>query len=853
MTTEQDQSTTEDRPNKATSSTTDRPIASGDGRSASFAVSGPDSPATDDSNDSGPYIDDIAPRRTRDFGDLTRAGLSLLMAAVVMVFAVYLGGMTRGVESDAHTAAQAINWLAAFPSTVLTQLATTVIVVIVLAQLLLAREWLQAAVSALAMFAGYGIVWVISTAISSLNDFTLPMALVSAATSYGSGLLPDIYAGMASFLTAAGPRRTRSTVKWSWNILYAIAAVMVVLSWHSVTGMLVSMAAGRTVGMLIRFVVGTQNKGVWGQDLVAALKGIGLDTASLIRHQEPGVGHGSLAVTLDDDLAEGSRIYDLDTTDNRRFIVSVIDAQTHTVGYLKQLWDWVRFTSVSIRRDRSVRDAVQHHFAMLLGLHNIKLPAPAPYGIADTDESAILVLDAHTIELPANLNTLTKADAVAYMRYLSVASRRGYTHRRITPDTLARLEDGTAVIAGWLNGDSASGPANTALDKVQLLALFAALIGVKPAVAAAREAWGDTTLTTLAPFIQKVAVPSPTRALGTWDKQLLKELRDHINTIIDEETAESAEPVTLARFSWRSMITMLLVIVAVVVVFTQLKPEEIITALTNANPLMAVVTLAFGACGWIGSSISLGALMDRNRRDNTGVFMSQVAGGFATVSMPAGVGPSFVNLQFLRKSGYRNTAATAIMSAVWAVQGGTTIILLLLIGIFTGRNTLSGMIPTNTLILVITIVALVISAAMAIPPVRHIVTEKYLPIVKSYARSLVNVLSHPKELAFGILGALVLNISTGLGFWIALMAFGCHTNPVETTFIFLLANTLGSAVPTPGGLGAVEAALSVAFTAVGIPSTIAVSATLVYRIAFYWLRIPMGAVAMKRLDRHNLI
>ena len=63
--------------------------------------------------------------------------------------------------------------------------------------------------------------------------------------------------------------------------------------------------------------------------------------------------------------------------------------------------------------------------------------------------------------------------------------------------------------------------------------------------------------------------------------------------------------------------------------------------------------------------------------------------------------------------------------------------------------------------------------------------------------------------------------------------------PAETTFIFLLANTLGSAVPTPGGLGAVEAVLSVAFTAVGIPSSIAVSATLVYRIAFYWLRIPV--------------
>ena len=753
MTTEQDQSTTEDRPNKATSSTTDRPIASGDGRSASFAVSGPDSPATDDSNDSGPYIDDIAPRRTRDFGDLTRAGLSLLMAAVVMVFAVYLGGMTRGVESDAHTAAQAINWLAAFPSTVLTQLATTVIVVIVLAQLLLAREWLQAAVSALAMFAGYGIVWVISTAISSLNDFTLPMALVSAATSYGSGLLPDIYAGMASFLTAAGPRRTRSTVKWSWNILYAIAAVMVVLSWHSVTGMLVSMAAGRTVGMLIRFVVGTQNKG----------------------------------------------------------------------------------------------------FAMLLGLHNIKLPAPAPYGIADTDESAILVLDAHTIELPANLNTLTQADAVAYMRYLSVANRRGYTHRRITPDTLARLEDGTAVIAGWLNGDSASGPANTALDKVQLLALFAALIGVKPAVAAAREAWGDTTLTTLAPFIQKVAVPSPTRALGTWDKQLLKELRDHINTIIDEETAESAEPVTLARFSWRSMITMLLVIVAVVVVFTQLKPEEIITALTNANPLMAVVTLAFGVCGWIGSSISLGALMDRNRRDNTGVFMSQVAGGFATVSMPAGVGPSFVNLQFLRKSGYRNTPATAIMSAALVVYYAVYFSMLVLIGLFTSRNMFSGAIPTNTLVLVLGVVVVVLSIAMMIPPLRHWVTRRLMPLAKTYINQLLDVLSQPRQLTVSCLGALFQNATTGLAFWAALQAFGYSSNPIETTFVFLLAYALGSAVPTPGGLGGVEAALTFAFVAVGVPQGVALSATLLHRVVFYWLRIPLGAAAMKWLDKHNLV
>ena len=143
----------------------------------------------------------------------------------------------------------------------------------------------------------------------------------------------------------------------------------------------------------------------------------------------------------------------------------------------------------------------------------------------------------------------------------------------------------------------------------------------------------------------------------------------------------------------------------------------------NANPVMAIVCLVFELIALLGSALELGAFIERDKRNPLGIFMSQVAQGFAMVSMPAGVGPAFVNLQFLRKSGYRNTKATAIMSAVWAVQSATTIVLLLVIGVFTGRNTLSGMIPTNTLIMVIAIVALIVSAGMAIPPVRHLVTD----------------------------------------------------------------------------------------------------------------------------------
>ncbi|NEG88574.1 lysylphosphatidylglycerol synthase transmembrane domain-containing protein [Bifidobacterium aerophilum] len=802
-----------------------------------------------------PLIEDVPPKRIHDFGDLLRAGASVLLAAVAMLSAMYLRGITMGVESDAHTAGQALNWMVDLPTTLLQQLAIVSIVVMVVAQLLIGRAWMQAALSVLALFGGLGAAWGISLAVSRFGDGTLVAALSSPNSWTGSSLLPDFYAGAAALLTSAGPRRTRSTVKWGWNILYTVAALLVLLSVNSVAGVLVSFAAGRLIGMLLRFTVGTKNQGVWGAELAQTLSGIDLHLVRLSRHidsDDPAAG-GVSRVSLDDDLVERSRRYDAEDDRGRHFVISVLDSQLHTAGYMRQLWRWIRFTGVSTRRDRSPREATQHHMAMLLGLKNCGLPTPRVYGVADTGESSILVLQGSDAIHECNRNTISDEDAVALMRFLSVANRRGYTHRRITPDTLARLESGTPIIAGWQNGDDASTPANVALDQVQLLSLLAALIGPERAVAAGRHVWGVDTLAELIPFVQKAAVPKATRALDGWDSRLLDDLRARLRDLAPQDTAETVEPVTLSRFSLRSFIGMALLVVAVSVVFTQLKPDEVIHAVRNANPAMAAICLLFGLVAWLGSSLELGAFMERDRRDPVGVFMSQVAQSFAMVSMPAGVGPAFVNLQFLRKSGYRNTTATALMGAVLVVYYAGTVLLTVIVGLFTGSDALSSMIPTNTLIVVLGIVLMAFAVAMMIPPVRRFVAGTVLPLVRTYARQLADTLSDPAKLLPSIAGMLVLNIATGLGFWVALLAFGQMTNPIETFFIFMIANAVGSSVPTPGGLGGVEAALTVSFGAMGVPAGVALSATLLYRVVFFWVRIPLGAAAMRWLDRRNLI
>ncbi|MBM6698848.1 flippase-like domain-containing protein [Bifidobacterium pullorum subsp. saeculare] len=801
----------------------------------------------------GVRIDDVPPHRTHDFGDLLHAAASVLLAAVIMFFATYLRGITMGVESDVQHAGHALSWLADLPASMLTQLATVAVVVSVIVHLLVGRQWAQTVAAIVAMFGGYAAAWGLSLAISAVPLPALATALLSPVTAFGSTLLPDFYAGIAAFLTAAGPRRIRATVKWGWTILCAVALLLVVLSWHSVAGVLVSLATGRFIGMLVRFAAGTENQGAWGGQVVEALRGIGLDPVSLERRHEVGEPGGSLGATLDDDLVEGSRIYDMTDRHGRSYVVSVLDSQVRAAGYLRQLWHWVRFTGMPTRRDRSTREVTQHHLGMMLGLRNAGLPTPEAYGIADTGESSILVLRGAEAMTPCNLNTLTDDDAAGLMRYLSVANRHGYTHRRIAPATLARLESGTPILAGWQNGDDASTPANVALDQVQLLALLAALIGVDRTLAAARATWSDGELASLAPFVQKAAVPAATRALAQWDKTLLAQLRDRLKALVDEAVAETMEPVTISRFSLRSFVGLALLVVAVAVVFTQLKPDEVIAAVRNANPVMALICVALGFVAWVGSAIELGAFMDRGKRTPMGLFMSQAAAGFTVVSMPAGVGPAFVNLQYLRRSGYRNTKATAIMSAVLAVYYGGTVALILLLGLFTGHNALTGMIPANTLIVVIGVLAMAAAVAMMVPPLRHLVIERLLPLVGAYVRQLADVLSQPRQLAVSVAGMLVLNLATALGFWVALLAFGQRTSLLETVFLFMLAYALGSAVPTPGGLGGVEAALTFAFAGVGVPSAVALSATLVFRVAFYWLRIPLGALAMRWLDRHNLV
>ena len=60
-------------------------------------------------------------------------------------------------------------------------------------------------------------------------------------------------------------------------------------------------------------------------------------------------------------------------------------------------------------------------------------------------------------------------------------------------------------------------------------------------------------------------------------------------------------------------------------------------------------------------------------------------------------------------------------------------------------------------------------------------------------------------------------------------------------------------MPTPGGLGAVEAALAAGLTATGMAAATAVSAVLLFRLLTFWLPVPVGWAAFNFLERRGAI
>ncbi|MGX7677376.1 lysylphosphatidylglycerol synthase transmembrane domain-containing protein [Jatrophihabitans sp. DSM 45814] len=111
----------------------------------------------------------------------------------------------------------------------------------------------------------------------------------------------------------------------------------------------------------------------------------------------------------------------------------------------------------------------------------------------------------------------------------------------------------------------------------------------------------------------------------------------------------------------------------------------------------------------------------------------------------------------------------------------------------------------------------------------------------------------PSMVAIGLSASAALTLTHVLAFAFCVAAVGGHVSYLSLILIYLASASAGSLIPTPGGVGAVEAALIAGLTATGMALPVAAAAALLSRIVSVWLLAIPGWLALLAMRRRGLL
>src|SRR4051794_3842060 len=271
---------------------------------------------------------------------------------------------------------------------------------------------------------------------------------------------------------------------------------------------------------------------------------------------------------------------------------------------------------------------------------------------------------------------------------------------------------------------------------------------------------------------------------------------------------------------------------------------------------VVVSQVAGWGCLWAVQRLAL------HTRPWFGVVTSQLASGALGRVVPGGAaGAAALQYRMLAQSGFkRATIATGLTAGSLLLLAALAALPLLAVPAFVaGRTIPDGLLEAGGLALVIFVFLFAVGALL-------MVSDR---AVRWVGRAATTVLRHvrrrrppPEGLAERLLGERDLirttlgrrwpeALAAAEGRWLldflpllaALEAVDARPRLTLALLAYCAAQLLAQVPITPGGLGVVEAGMTGTLALAGVPAAAAAVATLAYRLASYWLPLPVGAGA----------
>ncbi|MDK6905678.1 lysylphosphatidylglycerol synthase transmembrane domain-containing protein [Actinotignum timonense] len=546
-----------------------------------------------------------------------------------------------------------------------------------------------------------------------------------------------------------------------------------------------------------------------------------------------------------------SRHYVVTLADGAHYVAALIDSDRAVLGRLASAWQRATLTQVTQRTGDNVEETAERTLLMeALAVNAGVAPRRDAHYAAAGASAVVAFADIEAVPL-TDLEPEDISDAALDSMWstLERAHARGLTHHDIRAGVVAVRGD-EALITHWRNGSFSSNELSRHIDLAQLYLLQAVAVGPERAVASALRCISRDRLSSVAPTIQRTIMPAQTLA-ELEDKKGVQRMREVLLEVLPQDMGTATQTIQLRKFSAKTIITIVIGVLAIFILLGSINFTELQETIRNANPWWMLAAFIASFATYVGAALCLKAYT-AERLPLWETSEVQIAASVLGLVMPAGIGPLALNLRYLQRNQVATPVAVATVSLVQIAQFITTVLLLLALGLLTGDfGNLS--IPSTSVMLIVAAVAALGAAVYFIRPLRRKVIELVRPTIEQVWPRVVWLATHPSRILAGFGGSLLMTVSFVAAFGFSLAAFG-ETLPVVTLAItYLVSNSVGSLVPSPGGIGPVEAALTGGLTIAGLPYSVAFSTAILYRLLTFWARVPIGWFALRHLQKKDII
>jgi glycosyltransferase 2 family protein len=645
-------------------------------------------------------------------------------------------------------------------------------------------------------------------------------------------------AGLIAYATMVG-LTGRPAWRNALGLAVSVYAIVQLTAAHTtVLSMLLTLLAGRAIGLAVRYAAGSTSERPPAREIAVALSAGDLAVTAIRRVHPAQTG-----------LA-GSRHYTVSTQDGGQLDVVVYDRDQQAAGALYRLYRWLRVQGqVARSAPLSVTHAVERRALLSYATEEADVPTPRLRNLVRVGaDTAVLAFDhwEGTTLMQRNPGC-TDAELGCVWDTVTRLHAHHVTHRGLTADRIAFPADGGVMLLDPGDGDVAASDLQIRLDLAQLIAELALFAGPEKSAGMAVKRLSGSDLVAVLPLLRPVALARSTRHALRHRRDVLPAVR---KILLAAVPGGEVPAVQLERIRPRTLVTLVATVAAVYLLAGELAGARVGSLLRTADWRWGAVALALSAATYVGAAASLSGFV-AERLNFVRTLLVQLAGSFVTLVTPAAVGGAALNVRYLQRKKIPAPVAVASVGVSQVVAFALHILLLIVSAAIAGTGTKSPIRPPTWAYFVVAGLVVLAGTVLAIPAGRRLVRARLSPTFGQVLPRLVEVAQHPRKLAEGIGGMLLLSLSYILCLAACVAAFDRSVPFAKIAFVYLTGSALGSIIPTPGGLGAVEAALTAGLTAAGVPGAAAVSAVLLFRLLTFWLPVPVGWAALKYLEREQ--